>query len=161
MQTAKFVAALLALSCFSAIAAPIPTEDMLAEVAAETVMLKAQAKREDARQDLAAKAGGLGDSGGLPTIRRVDRVNDEPPVAELIFAGNVKVEARQGTKLPGGYRVEAIDMKARTVDVSRGKERYTIGMSASGPQPTQPKSVPAIAPGMAGPMFAAPSAAAR
>ncbi|QOT82248.1 hypothetical protein [Cupriavidus basilensis] len=122
-----------------AVAANVASEDQLGEVNAQTILLKAQAKMEEARQDLVSKSGGgYGDNGVLPNVLKIDRVNDDPVTAELIFAGNVKVEARQGTRLPGGFRVDAINMTARTVDLTRGKERYTVGMSSSVPQQQKP-----------------------
>lgn len=133
MRICKAVMMAVCTCLVAAAHASVATEDQLAEVYSETLMLKAQAKREEARQDLASKAGGLGDGGALPNVRRIDKVNDEPATAELLFAGNVKVEAREGTRLPGGYKVEKVDMSSRTVDISRGRDRYTIGMSMNVP----------------------------
>lgn len=123
-----------ALGVTTTYAANVPSEDQLGEVYGQMLLVKAQAKLEEARQNLASMAGGMGDSGALPNVRKIDKINDDPATAELIFAGNVKVEAREGTKLPGGYRVEKIDIKARTVDIARGRDRYTVGMSSIVPQ---------------------------
>lgn len=134
MQIFKLAPLMAGVFVATAVNAGVATEDQLAEVYSETLMLKAQAKREEARQDLAAKTGGMGDAGALPNVRRIDKINDDPATAELLFAGNVKVEAREGTRLPGGYRVERVDMTSRTVEISRGRDRYTIGMSSNVPQ---------------------------
>lgn len=136
----------------------VPTVGELARIQAETVLIKARAKQEEARNELASKrsAGGA-DDGTLPVVKSI-LGTDRRVVATLIYPGNVQVEAMPGDTLPGGYKVGKINQDSNKVELTKGKQRYTVGFSTVVPtakqqgNTTQNGSIgasPAFVPGLA------------
>lgn len=142
MRTAKCLIALLMPGYVAAggSAQDEPTVGDLARIQAETLLIKAQAKQEDARNELASKrsAGGM-DDGTLPVVKSIFGT-DRRVVATLIYPGNVLVEAVPGDMLPGGYRVGKIHQDANKVELVKGKERHAVGFSTVVPAARQPIS---------------------
>lgn len=114
----------------------VPTLGDLSLVQSEMVLTKARVKLEEARRDLAAKrSNGSGtDDGTLPVVKSIF-ATDKRVVATLIYPGNVLVEAVRGDTLPGGYRVDKIHENTNKVELTKGKESFTIGFSTVVPTP--------------------------
>lgn len=130
----------------------VPTIGDLARIQAETVLIKARAKQEEARNELAARrsAGGTED-GTLPVVKSI-LGTDRRVVATLIYAGNVQVEAMPGDTVPGGYKVGKIHQDSNKVELMKGKQRYTVGFSTVVPTAKQQGST-----ALNGPIGAPPS----
>ncbi|MFC6523204.1 hypothetical protein ACFQAT_28995 [Undibacterium arcticum] len=129
MQSFKFnvVTGFLALSALSlgAAAAEVATFGDLAKIQAQTTLLKAQAKQEDARAELASKrAIGADSDGTLPVLKSI--LNGDI----VIYPGNVKVPARVGDVIPGGYIVAEANDAAQVVHLRKGRDKYSVGFSA-------------------------------
>jgi type IV pilus biogenesis protein PilP len=138
--------ALLALSCTAGAADSVATVDDLARVQAETLMLRAKAKAEDARAELAVKRaqgaqlGAIDDRTTLPVVKTI--LGTDRLVATFLYPNNVSVPASIGDTLPGGYVVASIDGATNKVEIARGKERYVIGFSTSAPVPRDRQPAP-------------------
>lgn len=110
---ASFVLA-LALACAAANAmATTPTVADLDAVQAETVMLRAQAAKAKAAQELDELRGsgnvtGAADAAQLPTARGLFGANGTRYVVFLYPNGGV-AEGEVGDSIPGGYRVLSFD----------------------------------------------------
>ncbi|MFD2274645.1 hypothetical protein ACFS07_35700 [Undibacterium arcticum] len=128
MQSFKFnvVTGFLALSALSlgAAAAEVATFGDLAKIQAQTTLLKAQAKQEDARAELASKrAIGADSDGTLPVLKSIF----ERRYRFFIYPGNVKVPARVGDVIPGGYIVAEANDAAQVVHLRKGRDKYSVG----------------------------------
>lgn len=111
--------------------ARVPTLGDLSRAQGQTVLLKAQAKAEQARNELDAavrqrSAGGGDDT--LPVVRSIFGVNGKV-VAMLVYPGNVQVEAVVGDVVPGGYTVGKVNVDTSKVELVRGKQKYAVGLS--------------------------------
>ncbi|MFC0697953.1 type IV pilus biogenesis protein PilP [Paraburkholderia humisilvae] len=114
----------------------VKTAGDLRVVIADTVILKAEAAREQARQDLKQKSastinGALGasaESNGLP---RVSGIFEARGVATATFVyPNGQLDQGVGDVLPGGYRIIAISPALSSVDVQKkGEKSITIPVS--------------------------------
>lgn len=115
----------------SANSAAVPTLGDLSRAQGLTVLLKAQAKTEQARNELDAavrqrSAGGVDDT--LPVVRSIFGVNGKV-VTMLVYPGNVQVEAVTGDVVPGGYTVSKVNVETSKVELVRGKQKYAVGLS--------------------------------
>ncbi|MDR9051016.1 hypothetical protein FEP26_02588 [Burkholderia multivorans] len=114
----------------------VNTAGDLRAVVAETVMLKAEAAREQARQDLKEKSGGavngaLGasaESNGLP---RVSGIFEARGLVTATFVyPNGQLDQGVGDVLPGGYKIVAISAGMSSVEVQKkGQKKITIPVS--------------------------------
>lgn len=131
------VLVLFSVSCAAfAQEARVKTAGDLRVVVADTVMLKAEAAREQARQDLKEKSGGamngaLGasaESNGLP---RVSGIFEARGVATATFVyPNGQLDQGVGDVLPGGYKIVEISAGMSSVDVQKkGQKKITIPVS--------------------------------
>lgn len=139
MQKFNRIFMLVAVALFfeSAIAAGIPTVGELAQIQAETVLIKARAKQEEARSELSAKRStGVSDDGTLPVVKSILGA-DRRMIATLIYPGNVVVEAALGDMVPGGYKVVKIHEESNKVDLLKGKQHFTVGFSTVVPTAKQ------------------------
>lgn len=131
------VVVLFSVSCAAtAQEARVNTAGDLRAVVAETVMLKAEAAREQARQDLKQRSGGamsgaLGasaESNGLP---RVSGIFEARGVVTATFVyPNGQLDQGVGDVLPGGYKIIGISAGMSSVDVQKkGQKKITIPVS--------------------------------
>ena len=134
------------LACFvsfmitSAYADDVPTVGDLARIQSETFLIRARAKQEEARNELISKrAAGSTDDGTLPVVKSI-LGTDHRIVITLIYPGNVQVEAMLGDTVPGGYKVGKIYQDSNKVELTKGKQRYTVGFSAVVPMAKQRES---------------------
>lgn len=136
--------------CFlvQAHAGEVATVGDLAQIQADTVLLKAKIKKEDAQNELNQKAqSSTGFDGVLPVLKSIIATNNKGMVASFIFPGSVVMSASEGETLPGGYRVDKIYAETDKVALSRGKDKFTVGFSTIAPMS---KSSGQSMPGMPG-----------
>lgn len=135
MRANKFTVILVPLSLLvgPAVASEVPNVGDLARIQAETVLIKAQAKREEAQADLAARRqDGVSADGTLPVLKSIYGT-ERRLVATFIYPGNVTVEANEGDRIPGGYRVSKIVADTNKVELARGREKFQVGFSTQAP----------------------------
>lgn len=133
---------ILLLSSSALVSASTATLDELGAVNAETVVLRAQAAREEARRtllrakrgkDMPACAHTVGTRpDALPQTRRITAINGIRE-ATLMYADR-QVEVREGDTLTGGYVVQKILPQARRVDL-KSKTGRIIQIPVSGATP--------------------------
>lgn len=151
-----------ALSVLLLFAAPLAAQTVgeLADIQAETVILRAKAAQAEAARKLgdAALPGqtlGRGVTDALPVVRGVYGTGREL-YASFLYADGTTVDANTGDVLPGGYIVRALS--ATRVELTRKDgSRYTLGFSDVRPlaaPPVTPAPTPAaIDPAPAAPAF--------
>lgn len=150
VEPAGALALLLVLGSAAA-ADGVATVGDLARVQAETLMLRARAKAEEARSELAAKRaqGTLGspalpigamEEQALPVVKSI--LGTDRLVATFLYPGNVTVPASVGDALPGGYVLASIDGATNKVEIARGKERFVVGFSTAAPVPKEKSQAP-------------------
>lgn len=135
MQASKFAGILFPLSLLvgPAAAGDVPNVGDLARIQAETVLIKAQAKREEAQAELAARRqGGGGTDGTLPVLKSIYGT-EKRLIATFIYPGSVTVEANEGDRIPGGYRVSRIFADTSKVELAKGREKFQVGFSTLAP----------------------------
>lgn len=123
----KTALAVFSLSALSGVASATDTGTIgdLSRIQAETILIKAKAKREEARNELQAKSVSVTDGDGtVPVVSRI--INNE---ITFLYANNVKVPARVGDLIPGGFKVAAVNEASRAVSLRKGSETYVVGFS--------------------------------
>jgi hypothetical protein len=139
MQNAKLFIFFLSLTISNqaSCAEALPTVGELATIQAETMLIKARIKQEEAKNDLALKhSKGGAEDGTLPVVKSIFGTENHM-VATLIYPGNMQVEAVVGELIPGGYKINKIHQTANKVELIKGKEKFTIGFSAIVPLANQ------------------------
>lgn len=139
MQASKFAGILFPLGLFagSVIANEAPTVGDLGRIQGETILIKAQAKREEAQAELAIRRqGGVSADGTLPVLKSIYGTENRL-MATFIYPGNVTVEATEGDSIPGGYRVSKIYADTSKVELGKGREKYQVGFSTLAPTSRQ------------------------
>lgn len=139
MQASKFTGILFPLSFLfgPAAAGEVPNVGDLARIQAETVLIKAQAKREEAQAELVARRqGGASADGSLPVLKSIYGT-EKRLIATFIFPGSVTVEASEGDRIPGGYQVSRIFADASKVELAKGRNKFQVGFSTLAPIPRQ------------------------
>lgn len=128
-----FVALCLVLSTGTTFAQSRTVAD-LDKVLSETYLLKAEAKRQEAANDVASKrAAGSGEQDfGLPVAKSVI-IKDGRAVVKFLFSGGATAEGSAGEILPGGFRVVAVHAEDGQIKLAKGKDTFTVGMSAAAP----------------------------
>ena len=106
----------------------------LDRVLSDTYILKAEAKRQDAANEVASKrAAGNGEQDlGLPVAKSVI-VKDGRASVKFLFSGGATAEASVGDNLPGGFKVLSVHAEDGQIKLIRGKDIFSVGMSASAP----------------------------
>jgi hypothetical protein len=118
-----------------------PNVNDLERIQSETIIIKAQAKREEAQAELASRRQGQGNVGvnvdsTLPVLKSIYGT-EQRLTATFIYPGNIFVEANEGDPIPGGYRLNKIVANTSKVELTKGHEKYQIGFSTMAP--TSPK----------------------
>lgn len=122
----------------SAQAADVGTVGDLSKIQAKTILLNAKLKRDEVQEKLDAKhAGGNEADAPLPVVRSIFG-NEKTSVVTLVYAGNVRVSASAGDKVPGGYTIAKIDTDANRVELRKGKEVHIVGTSSVVPIAKKP-----------------------
>lgn len=141
MQASKFAGILFPLSFLvgsaGVMAGDVPSVGDLARIQAETVLIKAQAKREEAQAELAVRRqGGVSADGTLPVLKSIYGT-EKRLMATFIYPGNVTVEANEGDQIPGGYRVSKIFADTSKVELAKGRDKFQVGFSTLAPASRQ------------------------
>lgn len=150
MQASKFAGILFPLSFLvgsaGAMAGDVPSVGDLARIQAETVLIKAQAKREEAQAELAVRRqGGVSADGTLPVLKSIYGT-EKQLMATFIYPGNVTVEANEGDQIPGGYRVSKIFADTSKVELAKGRDKFQVGFSTLAPTSRQLTGQPGATP---------------
>lgn len=139
MQASKFAGILFPLSFLvgsaGVMAGDVPSVGDLARIQAETVLIKAQAKREEAQAELAVRRGVSAD-GTLPVLKSIYGT-EKLLMATFIYPGNVTIEANEGDQIPGGYRVSKIFADTSKVELAKGRDKFHVGFSTLAPASRQ------------------------
>ena len=146
-------AALFLLATALALPAAAQNVGELANVQAETMLVKAKAARAEAYAKLneATKTGGEPSTGtdtGMPVVRGVYG-SGERLYATFLYSNGSTVDARRGDSLPGGFVVSGVS--ASRVELRRAGRTHVIGFSDVRPMATAASrqaanSGPALAP---------------
>jgi len=141
MQASEFMKVLVPLGLVvcsvSVTAADVPNVGDLGRIQGETILLKAQTKREEAQAELAARRqGGVSADGTLPVLKSIYGT-EKRLVVTFLYPGNVTVEANEGDQIPGGYRVSKIFAETSKVDLAKGREKFQVGFSTLAPTSRQ------------------------
>ena len=163
MQFKQITALALAISCASAMAAPVSSSDPVATVEtmeslrSEVAVLKAQLDVAKARSDLdAATHAASASMSSLPEIVSIYGTGSSL-TAILSMPDGSRVRVAKGDRIHGGYTVDAIDHSE--VIVRRGKKRSALlfaPYSQSGQTQATAQPGMGMAPGMGMPMGSAP-----
>jgi hypothetical protein len=102
----------------------------LDKIQADTILLNARIKQQEARDTLAKQNGNS--DGGLPVVKSIFGTQKRT-VATFLYPGNMTIEAVQGDTLPGGYRVRKIYTETNKVDLTKDGQKFSVGMSSVAP----------------------------
>lgn len=150
--------ALVAILASSVAIAGTPTVAELDAVQSETIMLRAKATAEKARQELREYSGSTGTAGAsstqaepqLPTARGLFGANGKSYVV-FQYANGGMAEGVVGQVIPGNFRVLAFDSTGVDLRAASGR-RHRIPFSMQAPvQAATPQAAPS-----AGPVLAVP-----
>jgi hypothetical protein len=129
----------------------------LEDVATETMLLKAQAKRADAANELAAKKGGAIITNGRPVLQAVV-ASDAGTRVSVACDGEVG-DAVVGGRVPCGWQVEKIYPDTLSAVLRKEKEHLTLELtrplSSSRRRGDSAQAAPITSP--AGPQLAVPA----
>lgn len=128
----------------------------LDKVLSDTYILKAEAKRQEAANDVASKrAAGTGEQDlGLPVAKSVI-VKDGRAVVKFLFTGGSTAEASAGDTIPGGFKVLSVHTEDGQIKLGKGKDVFTVGMSGTAPA----QRISDVGNQLAGPRAIVPSSA--
>jgi hypothetical protein len=105
----------------------------LARIQSETILIKAQVKREEVQAELARKQQDrIRHRWYSPVLKSIYGA-DKLLLATFIYPGNIVVEANEGDLIPGGYRVSKIYSDINKVELIKDKHKFQVGFSALAP----------------------------
>ena len=120
-----FVLVLLACGVANA-AESVPSLGDLGQINGDAVLSRAKANAAQAKAD----AEGKNSSSGVPELKQIIAVESSKgnSVNAIFSQGGSKIEANEGSELPGGYKVKAIIANQKRVVLVRGKETLSVGI---------------------------------